>query len=119
MVGRPSKRKDAGKEAALVSLRAGNTRTAAAGVAGVTRQTLYRWLDEDATFRDAVEKAEGNAESRMLRVIEDAAISGTWQAAAWWLERRRKDEYALKQIQQHEGNAEKPLHVIQFVRDGA
>jgi len=109
---RPSKRKDAGKEAIVAALLAGNTRTAAASVAGITRQTFYRWLDEDATFSDNVEKAEGSAESRMVRVVQDAAFSGTWQAAAWWLERRRRDEYALKQVNQIEGNPELPLTVV-------
>ncbi len=109
MAGRPSKKRDATKEAILAALRAGNTRTAAAAAGGVDRHTLRRWVDSDAPFCADVEKAEGEAEKRFLRVVEDAAIGGTWQAAAWWLERRRKDDYAQKNIQQLEGNAEKPL----------
>lgn len=109
MAGRPSKKRDAVKEAILAALRAGNTRTAAAAAAGVHRDTLRVWVQDDPAFSVSVEKAEAEAEKRFLRVVEDAAVAGTWQAAAWWLERRRKDEYALKQIQQHEGNAEKPI----------
>jgi transposase-like protein len=118
MAGRPSKRRDATKEAILQSLRQGATRTAAAEAAGVHRNTFARWVDEDEAFCGAVKKAEGDAELMAVKVVVGAMHSGTWQAAAWWLERRRRDEYAQKSIQQHEGNAEKPVHVITFVRDG-
>ena len=45
------------EEALLGALRLGNTRGAAAAVAEIDRTTLWRMLD-DATFRNAVEKAE-------------------------------------------------------------
>lgn len=112
MAGRPSKKRDATKEAVLTALRSGNTRTAASAAVGVDRHTLARWIAEDAPFRAAVEKAEAEAEKKMLGVIETAAYGGTWQAAAWWLERRRRDDYAVKQINQIEGNPEAPLTVV-------
>jgi hypothetical protein len=51
----------------------------------------------DRTFSDAVEKAEGEAESRFLTQVARAATTGTWQAAAWWLERRHPDEYGRRE----------------------
>lgn len=81
-------------EAALDGLRHGMTRTAAAGAAGVTRATFYRWLD-DETFRDEVEKAESQAEAAYTFVVATAAPKN-WQAAAWWLERRRYQDYARR-----------------------
>ena len=79
----------------LNALRIGNTRTAACAHADISRETFYRWLD-DVTFRDAVEKAEGEAEGRFLARVAQAAGT-TWQAAAWWLERRRAEHYGQRQ----------------------
>lgn len=72
----------------------GCTREAAAGVAGVTRSTFYRWLD-DVTFRDEVEKAEHQAEAAYTMAVQQA-VPKNWQAAAWWLERRRYQSYARR-----------------------
>jgi len=79
-------------QAVLNALRVGNTRRASAAAAEVSKDTFYRWLDGDATFRDAVEKAEADAELRFIGVIAKAAPV-SWQAAAWWLERRHSEDY--------------------------
>lgn len=92
-MGRPTKRTPERRVAILNALRIGNTRRAAASFAEIDHATFYRWLDEDATFRDSVEKAEADAEARFLGQIAKAASDGTWTAAAWWLERRRPDDY--------------------------
>ncbi len=55
--------------------------------------TFYRWLYADATFRDTVEKAEADAEARAVAIVIRAAQNGTWQAATWWLEHRRREDY--------------------------
>ena len=91
-----SKKSDVRLEVLLGALRAGNTRRAAAAYAEVSHETFYRWFNDDITFRDAVEKAEADAEARAVAIVIRAAQGGTWQAAAWWLERRRQDTYALK-----------------------
>lgn len=91
---RNSKVTDRRVESALVALENGCTREAAAGAAGVTRSTFYRWLD-DVTFRDAVEKAESLAEAKFTAAVA-VAVPKNWQAAAWWLERRRYQHYARR-----------------------
>lgn len=96
-MGRTSKRSPERREAILNALRAGNTRRAAAAFAEVDQNTFYRWLDDDGTFRDDVVKAEGDAEVRFLTQVAKAATNGTWTAAAWWLERRHPEDYALRQ----------------------
>jgi transcriptional regulator with XRE-family HTH domain len=78
-------------EAALNALRMGCTRQAAAGAAGVSRVTFWRWMD-DETFRSEVEKAEAVAEATYTAIVANAAPK-SWQAAAWWLERRQWREY--------------------------
>lgn len=90
------KRTDATRELVLTALRAGNTKRAAAAYAGIDHATLYRWLESNATFRDSVQKAEADAEVRFVANIAGAAVKGNWTAAAWWLERRRHDEWGNK-----------------------
>lgn len=57
--------------------------------------TLYRWIESDDTFRDEVEKAEGRAEAAYTMSVA-SAVPKNWQAAAWWLERRRHQSYARR-----------------------
>src|SRR5438045_3303255 len=76
----------------LSAIGLGNTRTDAAAYAAVHRDTFYDWL-ANPTFSDAVEKAEAEAKVRAVGQIIRAAHNGTWQAAAWWLERRYPREY--------------------------
>lgn len=41
-------------------------------------------------FWQGVKKAEAYAESEAIGMIQTAANQGTWQAAAWWLERKHR-----------------------------
>ena len=83
------------EQAILNALRVGNTRRAALAAAEISVQTFYRWL-ENVTFRDAVLKAEADAEQRFLGNVAKAAASGNWTAAAWWLERRHPADYGRR-----------------------
>jgi hypothetical protein len=44
-----------------------------------------------------VEKATAVARLQRLEQIDVAAASGSWQAAAWWLERRYPDEFGRRE----------------------
>lgn len=57
--------------------------------------TLYRWIEADDTFRDEVQKAEQQAEAAYTYSVQ-AAVPKNWQAAAWWLERRRHESYGRR-----------------------
>jgi transposase len=93
---RPTKRTPERETRLLEALRAGNTRRASCAYAGIDQDTLANWLRRWSDFSDAVEKAEADAEIRNVAIIQKAA-SETWQAAAWWLERRRPAEYRQRQ----------------------
>jgi hypothetical protein len=80
----------------MEALRAGNTRKAACHFAAIDQKTFENWL-RISDFSQAVQKAESDAEVRMVAQIARAAQDGTWQAAAWWLERRRPDDYARRE----------------------
>lgn len=88
------------------ALRQGSTYDLAAQYAGITRQTLYNWLSKakagDESYfvvLDAVKSAEAAGALDMLQIITESAGEGSWQAAAWLLERRhgyrRESQIAL------------------------
>jgi hypothetical protein len=62
---------------ALAELVAGATVTRAAEAAGVARQTLYRWLEDDFEFQAALNRAkrhlQDTVETRLLALGEKAA----------------------------------------------
>lgn len=59
-------------------------------------------MADNLEFLDAVKKAEEEAVVRNVAIINKAA-STSWQAAAWWLERRRPADFSIKQLQEHSG----------------
>lgn len=81
----------------------------AAAASGVSRRTVFSWLERGRTasrdnapasetpfieFADAVERARAEVEVLALATIMNAARKGAWQAAAWFLERTNPEEYA-------------------------
>ena len=104
---RPSKLTPETQQAIINALNSGNWIETAAHYAGIATATLYNWLDRgriereriDADeepneseaqfveFLEAVEKSRSQAQVRAVGLIQKAAIDGTWQAAAWFLER--------------------------------
>lgn len=83
------------------SLENGLAIKAACGRARISEQTFYNWYNKGAeaksgkhkNFHDAVDNAKNTAQANFEGVITSAAGKGTWQAAAWWLERRRPEMY--------------------------
>jgi transposase len=96
-VGRPTKYSSQRVDRICAALTAGNTRRAAAVYGGIGENTFGDWMRRFRDFRDAIEKAEAEAEVRAVAQIAQAAQSGTWTAAAWWLERRRPDDYGRRE----------------------
>ncbi len=70
--------------------------------AGITEETLSQWRKRKPGFTERLQKAQGSAAVKWLAVIEKAAQSGTWQAAAWKLERLYPQDYG-RTIQEHQG----------------
>lgn len=84
----------------------GYTYNQACDLLHVNRNTFHEWMargdgtdpdrpqtDAHAKFANAVKEAKAEREQRWQGVIEDAAIGGTWQAAAWLLERTNRKAY--------------------------
>jgi hypothetical protein len=88
----------------------GNTYHNSALCAGVCERSYYTWIEKAekskqeniyTQFLQALKKAKAEAEKRNVTIIQAASIE-TWQAAAWWLERRNPSEYGRKERVEHE-----------------
>ena len=96
-MGRPTKLTPDVREKIVNSVKLGQSYERAALMAGVSESSIYKWKvrandgesgHEYAEFLQALKKAEIEGEALRLAQINTAAKDGTWQAAAWWLERR-------------------------------
>jgi hypothetical protein len=95
------------KEKLRAALVAGNTYEASCRLANIALSTFTRWMKQGREskegtlareFFDHVELATAEAEHRNVMAIQKAATRGNWQAAAWWLERRRPKHYARRDV---------------------
>jgi lauroyl/myristoyl acyltransferase len=74
----------------------------AALVAGISVRSLYNWKEKGEKaksgkyfqFVQSLKKAEAEGEGVLLTRIHQEAKEGTWQAAAWILERRHPERWA-------------------------
>ena len=69
----------------------------AAIMAGISEALFYEWMKNKIEFIEAIKKAHAEYKHEHLQIIRKAATNGSWQASAWLLERRYKDEFALRQ----------------------
>ena len=89
--------------------------------AGINKTTFYRWLDRGESdapedeiyrnFRNAVEKARAKPEAEALEAIKVAWRDGTWQAAAWFLERSHPHKYGRINRTEVSGPEGKPVQM--------
>ena len=100
-------------------IRLGMTYQLAAQYGGIGERTLYKWLklgdqpNSDPAFvqfRQAIKAAEADNAARCLLAIDEAATDGSWQAAAWILERRHN--YLRPNVVQLETRREPELEVV-------
>jgi hypothetical protein len=71
----------------------GTTRTLACAYAGINIDTLEIWEKRYPEVKTMMLEAEARAVVGWLAKVERAANEGTWQAAAWKLERRYPEQY--------------------------
>jgi hypothetical protein len=101
-MGRPTKLTPELQEELLKALRGGAYVEDACGYVGIHKDTFYEWMRRGADgddlyseFSDAVEKARATAVVRNIALLQKAA-EDSWQAAAWWLERTRPNQYGRR-----------------------
>jgi len=107
MAGRNSKLTPDRQERICDALRNGNTRRVAAILGGISEATFYNWVEranpEHAEYQEkylqfleAVKEAEADAEADSVQGIKLAARN-SWQAHAWFLERKNPKDWARRE----------------------
>lgn len=98
------------KQELLKLLRSGVPVTHACAAVGVSDVTFYKWIKNGkegktgqyVEFYNDVQKAKADAVTRNVALIQKAAQGGTWQAAAWYLERCHANEFGKHETQRLE-----------------
>jgi len=71
----------------------------ACAAAGISFQTFSAWRNRDETFRQQIEAAIAVGVAARLAIIDRAAITGDWRAAAWLLEHCQPEHFSKSRIQ--------------------
>lgn len=106
-MGRPSKLTEATIRRLEQAIRLGATYAQACTYAGIGYSTFREWMNAGKRARrgrarelvERIERAEAEAAIALLAKIEQAANNGTWQAAAWKLERRYPEAYGRRRVE--------------------
>jgi hypothetical protein len=94
----------------LEQLQIGMTREDTIVLVGISRETFYVWMREKPDFSDKVLHAEMVCKQRAVVRIQQHGRRD-WRAAAWWLERKFKSEFAEQQTHKMVGPDGGPLLV--------
>jgi len=105
---RPTKLTKEVQERIIQAVSAGNYLDTAAQYAGIDGSTMRRWVAKGEapsapepyrSFCTALKSARAAAEVRSVALINQAASGGTWQAAAWYLERSYPDRWGRTRVE--------------------
>lgn len=114
---RPTKLTQEVQDRIMQAVQAGNYLETAANFAGIDGSTMRRWVQKgDApsapepyrSFCTALKSARAAAEVRSVALIQQAATGGTWQAAAWYLERSYPERWGRTRVEvtgAHDGDS--------------
>lgn len=97
---RPTKFNEVTMEKIFEAIKVGATPTTAGKYAGVSRETIWRWVKRgdrgQAEYREFARRFHETQASLvvlLLAVVDKAAMKGDWKAAAWKLARIDRKEY--------------------------
>ena len=65
----------------------------ACDIVGISMSAFTDWMNTKEDFAVAIKKARADRTNLLVKCITKEAFSGTWQAAAWLLERTEPEEY--------------------------
>jgi len=107
------------QERIVKALHAGNYQETAARYGGIGESTFYKWMargleepdSKYGKFREAVENAKAASEVNDVALITQASNNGTWQAAAWKLERKFPQKWGRVTRTEITGAEGKPISV--------
>jgi transposase len=112
VAGRPTKYDADVAKAIIGAIELGLPYRHAAAYGGVDERTFARWREKYVDFADAVKAAEARAVAGRLARIRRAEDE-SWQAAAWYLERRYPQEFGRTvQDVNHGGQPDNPVPIV-------
>lgn len=79
----------------LSAIEEGLTQRESAVLAGISEDTLSLWKKKDSDFSEQIRQKQIECKLGHIRNIKKASDK-SWQASAWWLERKYKEEFSLK-----------------------
>jgi hypothetical protein len=82
-------------EVILEAISQGLTQREASILAGISEDTLSLWKKKDSDFSEQMRQKEIECKLSHIKNIKEASKK-SWQASAWWLERKYKEEFSLK-----------------------
>jgi hypothetical protein len=98
-------------------IKQGNYACVACQFVGISDRIYYKWIEKAKAdiendvksiyvqFFHAIKEAEAIAEDRNVQLVQKAAIEdGSWQASAWYLERKHFERWGAKQKIEHTGH---------------
>ena len=97
----------------LESIESGSTYKDAYESVGISKSTFQRLRKNVTTFDALIKKAEQKCKKKAILTILGAA-ERSWQAAAWYLERRYKAEYARYESSDVKMSGNIPVTLVHF-----
>ena len=86
----------------------GSTQKDASYLSNIHIDTFHDWMNNKPEFSESIKKAHAKFKEQLITTVKKAS-SNSWQAAAWILERRYKEDYALRV--ENTGKDGEPLQV--------
>jgi transposase len=112
VAGRPTKYDPEAVKAIIGAIELGLPYRHAAAYGGITDDTFAAWRKKYPEFSEAVKAAEARAVAGRLARIRRAEDE-SWQAAAWYLERRYPQEFGRTvQDVNHGGQPDNPVPIV-------
>lgn len=84
--------------------------------AGISKRTLYNYQEANPEFMQRKEILKNALSLKAKNVLANSINAGNEQDAKWWLERRRKDQFSLRQ-ENTGANGEAQKHEVKDVSD--
>ena len=105
-VGRPSKYSPHYCDEVINAMQEGYSLTAFAGIIGVSKQSVYTWMEEHPEFMDAVSRARPKRLAYLERRFLDAETGARASTHQFALRNADRDEWADKVETHHSGSME-------------
>ena len=65
--------------------------------ADISRNCFYEYLEKNPDFKDRIEELKSNPSTRAKLNVVEAIENGDTDMSKWWLERKNRDEFSVKQ----------------------